>query len=62
MDAPLSRVPMSALGHLPTFGPLLPMSAVTPKADIQRAERHVRSVPIGDIAPAVGKWPPRRPP
>ena len=29
------------------------MSALPPKADIQRSERHVRKVPIADIPPAL---------
>ena len=39
---------MSALGQKQTLKRLQPMSALPPKADIHRRDRHVRFVPVGD--------------
>jgi hypothetical protein len=41
---------MSALGHKQTLRQVSAMSALPPKADINRGERYVRFVPIADIA------------
>ena len=43
---------MSALGHKRTSCDAAVMSALPPKADMCGATRHVRFVPIADIAPA----------
>ena len=40
---------MSALGHKRTFAVQKGMSALPPKADINRGKRHVCFVPIADI-------------
>ena len=44
-----SHLLMSPLGQKQTFAAHKPMSALPPKAGIQRAERHVRFVPKADI-------------
>jgi hypothetical protein len=41
---------MSALGQKQTLEHLRAMSALPPKADIAERDRHVRFVPIADIA------------
>jgi hypothetical protein len=41
---------MSALGQKRTSGHVRVMSALPPKADIAERDRHVRFVPIADIA------------
>jgi hypothetical protein len=43
---------MSALGQKQTFAPQKVMSALPPKADISRHDRHVRFVPKADIMPS----------
>ena len=45
-------VPMSALGQKQTLQSLRPMSAIPPKADIDRYECYVRFVPKTDICGA----------
>src|SRR5215469_18687748 len=42
---------MSALGQKQTSRHLQPMSALPPKADIAKSDRHVRFVPKADINP-----------
>ena len=41
---------MSALGHKRTFSEVCAISALPPKADINRTARNVRYVPKADIA------------
>ena len=44
------ELPMSALGQKRTWQCIRVMSALPPKADIHRRERHVRFVPGGDLS------------
>ena len=45
----MDRRAMSALGRKQTLNRVHPMSAIPPKADIDRYASHVRFVPIADI-------------
>jgi hypothetical protein len=48
-DIELDGGPMSALGQKRTCAAQKGMSALPPKADINRGERYVRFVPLADI-------------
>src|SRR5215831_7838902 len=53
----ISILRMSALGHKRTSRRPQAMSALLPKADINRRERHVRFVPKADVCTAAKRRP-----